>query len=320
MLVTFQNETIQIDAAIMLGEKMERKPLAWFLGITFLISWPLFLVPLLFQEMDPTNKQLMTKGLWAVAMWGPGIAAIFTTVFIAKQPFKSLRLNTLGPKHYYLWAWLLPIGLTLIAGLITLVFGIAKLDLNFSMIRNAMASAANGNSISAEKAVAIQVLFAVTLAPFINMLFALGEELGWRGYLLPHLMPLGQWKAILISGIIWGVWHAPAIAQGHNYPGYPILGIFMMVILCVLLGTILSWLYLNTRSPWVAALAHGSFNAVAGLPVLFLLPGFDMAFGGTLASASAWIGMVVFIVWLVMTKRLPVAEQVNNEKVELQPE
>lgn len=151
MLVTFQNETIQIDAAIMLGEKMERKSLAWFLGITFLISWPLFLVPLLFQEMDPTNKQLMTKGLWAVAMWGPGIAAIFTTVFIAKQPFKNLRLNTLGPKRYYLWAWLLPIGLTLIAGLITLVFGIAKLDLNFSMIRNAMASAANGNSISAEK-------------------------------------------------------------------------------------------------------------------------------------------------------------------------
>ena len=69
MLVTFQNETIQIDAAIMLGEKMERKSLAWFLGITFLISWPLFLVPLLFQEMEPSNKQLMTQGLWAVAMW-----------------------------------------------------------------------------------------------------------------------------------------------------------------------------------------------------------------------------------------------------------
>ena len=299
---------------------MERKSLAWFLGITFLISWPLFLVPLLFQDMESTSKQLMTQGLWAVAMWGPGIAAIITTVFIAKQPINNLRLNTLGQKRFYLWAWLLPIGLTLIGGLITLLFGVAKLDLNFTMIRDAMASAASGNSVPAEKVVAIQVLFALTLAPFINMLFALGEELGWRGFLLPHLMPLGQWKAILVSGIIWGVWHAPAIAQGLNYPGYPVLGIFMMIIFCVLLGTILSWLYLNTRSPWAPALAHGSVNAVAGLPVLFLLPGFNMTLGGTLASISAWIGIILFIAWLVLTKRLPVMEQVKNGQVELQPE
>ena len=273
-----------------------------------------------FQRDGTINKQLMTQGLWAVAMWGPGIAAIITTVFIAKKPFSNLRLNTLGPKRFYLWAWFLPIGLTIIGGLITLLFGIAKLDLNFTMIRDAMASAAGGNSIPAEGVVAIQVLLAFTLAPFINMLFALGEELGWRGFLLPHLMPLGQWKAILISGIIWGVWHAPAIAQGQNYPGYPILGIFMMIVFCVLLGTIFSWLYLNTRSPWVAALAHGSVNAVAGLPVLFLQPGFNMALGGTLASPTAWIGMVLFIAWLVLTKRLPVVEQISNEQVELQPE
>jgi membrane protease YdiL (CAAX protease family) len=82
-------------------------------------------------------------------------------------------------------------------GLVTLLFGIAKLDLNFTMIREALTSAASGNSVPAKKVVAIQVLFALTLAPFINMLFALGEELGWRGFLLPHLMPLGQWKAIL---------------------------------------------------------------------------------------------------------------------------
>ncbi len=296
---------------------MERKSLLWFLGITFLISWPLFLAPLFFGEMEATNKQLMTQGLWAIAMWGPGIAAIITTVFIMKQPFKSLRLNTLGPKRFYLWAWILPIGLTVIGGLLTLLFGMAKLDLNFTMMHDAMASAAGGDTIPVEAIIAIQVLFAFTLAPFINMLFALGEELGWRGFLLSHLMPLGQWKAILISGIIWGVWHAPAVAQGLNYPGYPILGMFMMIVFCVLLGTILSWLYLNTKSPWVVALAHGSLNAVAGLPVIFFQPGFNMALGGTVATPVAWIGMGLFIAWLVMTKQLPVVEQVNNKQVEL---
>jgi membrane protease YdiL (CAAX protease family) len=242
-------------------------------------------------------------------MWGPGIAAIITTILVTKKPFRSLHLNILGAKHFYLWAWLLPAALTIVGGLFTLLFGIAKLDLGFKIITDAMASAPGGKNISPGIIVAGEILLAFTLAPFINMLFALGEELGWRGFLLPHLMPLGQWKAILISGIIWGVWHAPAVVQGLNYPGYPVLGIFMMIIFCVLLGTILSWLYLNTKSPWVVALAHGAVNAVAGLPVLFFQPGFNMAFGGTIATPPAWFAMGLFILWLVFTGRLPVQEQ-----------
>jgi hypothetical protein len=136
---------------------MERKSLIWFLGITFLISWPLFLAPLLFEGMEPVNKQLMTQGLWAIAMWGPGIAAIITTILIMKRPLRSLRLNTLGPKRFYLWALFLPIGLTLVGGLLTLLFGIAELDLNFAMIRESMASAAGGNSVPAEMIIAIQI-------------------------------------------------------------------------------------------------------------------------------------------------------------------
>ncbi len=87
---------------------LERKPLTWFLVIAFAISWPLFLTPLLLSGLEPLTRQLATQGLWALAMWGPGIAALIATLVIAKQPFKSLRLNTLGPKRYYLWAWLLP--------------------------------------------------------------------------------------------------------------------------------------------------------------------------------------------------------------------
>lgn len=295
---------------------IERKSLTWFLAITFVFSWILFLIPLTFTNMDTTQKQLSTQGLWAIAMWGPGIAAIATTLLIEKKPFSSLRVNTLGPKRFYLWAWLLPIVLVIIGGLLTLLFGVAKLDLNFTMIRDAMASAAKESDVPAGIIVGAQVLFAFTLAPLINVIFALGEELGWRGFLLPHLTPLGQWKAILISGAIWGFWHAPAIAQGLNYPGYPVLGVFMMIMFCILLGTIFSWLYLNTKSPWVAALAHGSVNAVAGLPILFFQPGFNMTIGGTLASPLAWIGMIAFIAWLMWTKRLPVRDQIENGQAE----
>jgi membrane protease YdiL (CAAX protease family) len=291
---------------------IERKYIYWFLTITVLISWPLFLMPLALGDMDATTKQLTTQGLWALAMWGPGIAALITTLFIAKKPFSSLRLNTIGPKRFYLWAWFLPVVLTIVGGLFTLLFGIAKLDLNFTMIRTAMASAAGGAEVPVGLVILSQTLLALTLAPFFNMLFTMGEELGWRGFLLPQLLPLGQWKAMLISGTIWGVWHAPAIIQGHNYPGYPVLGVFMMIIFCVLLGIIISWMYLNTKSPWVAALAHGSVNAIAGLPVLFFAPGFNMAFGGTLAAPTAWIGMALFTAWLVWTKRFPVQSPIEE--------
>lgn len=291
---------------------VERKNIYWFLGITVLLSWPLFLATLFLGNMDAQTKQLTTQGLWAVAMWGPGIAAILTTLFIAKVPFNSLGLNKLGLKQYYLWAWFLPVVLTLLSGLFTVLFGVGKIDLNFTMIRTALASTPGGDVVPASVVVLSQSLLALTLAPFLNMLFTMGEELGWRGFLLPRLLPLGQWKAVLWSGLIWGLWHAPVIIQGHNYPGYPILGVFMMIIFCFLLGTIIAWLYINTKSPWVAALIHGAVNAIAGLPVLFLAPGFNMAFGGTLAAPTAWIGMALFIAWLVWTKRFPVQESVGE--------
>lgn len=288
---------------------IDRKALSWFLAITLLISWPLFLAPLLFADLEPVTAQLATTGLWALAMWGPGLAAIATTLAVQKKPFRSLNLNRLGPKRFYLWAWFLPPALSIIGGLVTLLFGVAELDTEFKLIRDSMAQAAGGDIVPAGLVVAIQIALAIFLAPFINVLFALGEELGWRGFLLPHLMPLGQGKAILISGVIWGFWHAPAIVQGLNYPGHPVFGVFMMVVFCVLLTVIFSWLYLNTQSPWVAALAHGAINASAGLPVMFFVPGFDMTVGGTLAAPTAWIGLALFIGWLVLTKRLPVQAQ-----------
>ena len=60
----------------------------------------------------------------------------------------------------------------------------------------------------------------------------LGEDAGWRGYLLPKLLEfMKPWKAVLLTGVIWGLWHAPVIACGFNYgTAHPIAGIFAMVV------------------------------------------------------------------------------------------
>ena len=216
-------------------------------------------------------------------MWAPGITAIVVMRFVMKKPLGALGLRRLGKRRAYLWAWLLPIGLTLATGVLTYLFTPGTLNLSFPAFRQAMAAAPSGSALPTGLIVIIQIAFSITLAPLLNTVFALGEELGWRGFLLPSLLPLGQWRAILLSGVIWGIWHAPAILQGHNYPNQPILGVLMMIVFTVLMGAILSWLYLRTGSPWAPALGHGTLNAVAGLPVLFFA-GIDITYTGTLAS------------------------------------
>ena len=86
-------------------------------------------------------------------------------------------------------------------------------------------------------------LFNVVLASFaINLLPALGEEVGWRGWLLPELYQRhGTAGAILIGGALWGVWHAPLTLLGHNYgltglKGF--LGILLMIGFCTVIGFI----------------------------------------------------------------------------------
>ncbi|NLF50275.1 MAG: CPBP family intramembrane metalloprotease [Leptolinea sp.] len=118
-----------------------------------------------------------------------------------------------------------------------------------------------------------QFIQAMLIAPIINSFFTFGEEFGWRGFLQPTLMPLGERKALVVTGIIWGVWHAPVIAMGHNYglsyPGFPWTGILGMVWFCVLLGIFLGWLSLRAKNVWPAVIGHAAINGIAGLPVYF---------------------------------------------------
>ena len=108
-----------------------------------------------------------------------------------------------GRKARYLWAWLLPIGLAIATGLFSYLFNPGALDLSFPAFKQALAAAPGGAAMPTGLIVAIQIAISFTLGPLINTLLALGEELGWRGFLLPSLLPLGQWRAILISGLIW---------------------------------------------------------------------------------------------------------------------
>ena len=287
---------------------MNRKSLTTFFLVAFGLAWILFCIPLTFKN-NPETYPTVWQICFMLAMWAPGLGAFFATRLVEKQPIIStLRLNTLGNKRYYFIAWLLPSLNMLVTIVASILLGAGAFDSNFTFMRTSIAQAPTGTNLPPVEVLVLAIsAFAMTLAPFINLLFAAGEEIGWRSFMLPRLLHLGQRNAILLSGIIWGVWHAPTtLLYGYNFPQHPYLGVLIGFVGFTLLGTILSWLYLKTRSPWAPGLCHGAFNGVAGLCFYYLQPGFDTALAGSPIGLAGWVSMGLLVAWLVGTKRLPV--------------
>ncbi|MGO1917733.1 MAG: lysostaphin resistance A-like protein [Brevibacterium aurantiacum] len=144
----------------------------------------------------------------------------------------------------------------------------------------------------------------MALGSLLNITVAFGEEVGWRGWLLTSLRPLGTWPALLIVGVIWGLWHAPLILLGYNFSRPDITGLAFMVGGCVMVGILFGWLRLRTGSVWPAVAAHAALNGSAGMLLGLFIDGSaqapDMALVAFL-GVSGWIVSAVVIVVLLVT-------------------
>lgn len=100
----------------------------------------------------------------------------------------------------------------------------------------------------------------VVVGPFLGLWIAFGEEYGWRGYLQGELTKLGRVKGVLLVGVVWGVWHAPVVMMGHNYPGHPVLGPIAFLVFNLFLSVFLGYVMLKTGSVWLAAFMHAVIN------------------------------------------------------------
>lgn len=151
-----------------------------------------------------------------------------------------------------------------------------------------------------------QIFAAVLIGPVVNSIFAFGEEFGWRAYLLPKLLPLGFRKAVLIVGVIWGVWHWPLIAMGYEYgsgySGAPWVGMPLFLWFTLAVGIFFGWLVVRARSVWPTVIAHATLNGAAKLPLLFYVGGHSVLLGplavGILGSAGfAAVGLLILWRW-----------------------
>lgn len=250
------------------------KRLGIFLGLTFFLTWTLEFA--LMANGGLANSYTIV--VLSAVMLMPAISVVATRL-ITREGFKDfgIKPHLKGHVRYYLIAWFAP-ALLIIFGAI-LYFFLFPAQFDPSMSQMAGIYAAQGLDLPEGTMFTIfvsQLLLGIFLAPLLNIITTSGEEIGWRGYLLPKLMEHYSPRiSIVISGIIWGLWHAPIIAMGHNYgTGYPTApwgGILAMVVFCVVVGAFFSYLAIKTKSFLPAAIAHGSLNGMAGIAVFFTL-------------------------------------------------
>lgn len=253
------------------------------------------------------------KLLLGAMMLTPAIAVLLATRAFPEPSLRAalgVRLGERGAWKYWLFAWLAFPAFCLAAPFVAAAFGLYDLDVaRFSGFRATIEAAGGGKALEhmpIRTLVALQ-LAAVPLAPLLNAPLAFGEELGWRGYLLPKLMPLGPTRALLVSSAIWGLWHTPAILLGHNYPEAPRIGVLMMIAMCLVLGLLLGWTRLATGSVWPAVIGHGALNGAAGAVFLFHRAGSQI--DTTQVGMTGWTGWLLpaaVILALIVARKFPV--------------
>lgn len=270
--------------------------------------------PLWLSGLGLRDPQFMVWSL--VMMYTPTIAALVVTLWL-QRPRHVLRLLGVWPIRplkrtigFCVLALLGLCALPLLAMLLGGALGLVDLDLEHL---SGMAQRFSGGLASSSGAPPLQLILIASIAALpvnslISALATLGEEVGWRGWLLPNLRPLGMWPALLLTGVIWGVWHAPLILLGYNFGYTDLRGVGLMVVFCLFVGVLLGWLRLRTATIWPCVLGHAAINSASSVSVLLLsadaLKDVHAMGIGSFLGVPGWILMAVVILVLLLTGQM----------------
>lgn len=278
-----------------------------FLGLAFGITWGFVAVGYLLGVRDASHWGYTPVAV--LGMWGPGLAALIQHRFLDRATWNGLGLSLKGT-HWGVVALTALLGLCIVP-LYLLVqymlgevsgsaaFGHVSITTERLIVTLEEMLASSGQAqlsdvvtqalydVSAPLVLLFALGVALIAAFSINLPFMLGEELGWRGYLWQSTSHWAGLRRAVFTGTVWGFWHAPFIAMGHNYPDHRAAGIGMMVLFCLLAALLFDWTRTRSRSVWSACILHGLINGSAGITVLF-------AYGGHPLLASV-VGVAGFV-------------------------
>ncbi|WP_053948893.1 CPBP family glutamic-type intramembrane protease [Halolamina sediminis] len=296
-----------MDGRLDAPETLERRRIGVFLAVAFGVSWATGLAIWLtggFRNSPEITQgiTLATVLLPSAYMFGPAVGNVAARLATGEGWDRHrLRPEFEGTMWTYAAAWLAPAALTVVGAAFYFAVFPGQFDPTMAAFREQVASM--GVGMDPWLLVAIQIGSALTIAPIINALFAFGEEFGWRAYLLPKLAPLGYRRAVVVSGVVWGVWHWPLLAMGYNYgfdyPGFPWTGMLAFLAFTVGAGTFLAALTVREGSVWPASIGHGAINAIASVAVLFVAGQPNTLLGPTPVGVLAALPWLLVAAWLL---------------------
>lgn len=279
------------------------RAVAAFLVIAFAGAWlvelPLWLSGTGIEGADPHLFANLTLGM----MWTPTLGAL-VAVFLIQRPDHPIRMLGLSPRPvlrtlgYLALIIVVAVAIQLVGGWISGAVGLFPLAPGLGegyLIDEWIAQGGDPGTPPAVAAIVTAVQLAL-VGTITAVVATFGEELGWRGFLTPALRPLGKWPMMLISAVIWGLWHAPLILLGYNFQDRTPLGLLYMVMFCFATGLGLAWLRIRSESVWPAVFGHGVLNATAVVGLI----AWASSEVGTLNGVTVGQLAGVWALWLVV--------------------
>lgn len=303
-----------------MDKKLNLRRILLYVLISYALTWAyslLIIYPMARGESLGGIPAVLTQFVVAAAMFCPALAVLITRL-ITREGFKNslLKPNFKGNVKVYLLAWFGPGVLTVLGAALYFMLVKGSFDPNLGYMAAAMEAAgtpAETLPMPLGTLMLVQAVQALLLAPVLNFFTCFGEEWGWRGYLLPKLREqLPTVPTLLVSGVIWGLWHAPLTVIGHNYgvgyPGFPFTGILMMCLFCTVLGVFLSYVTLKSGSCIPAVIGHGAINGFAAIGMYFTADGGNPFIG---PAPTGIIGIIPFaavaLIMIIKLKKIAVS-------------
>jgi len=232
----------------------EAKARVWKKIVVFYVLTLVFSA--LFQLLDrnaPGNLTVIT-GL----MWSPALSAVITKLLF-RESVRDLGWGW-GSGRYQVWAYVIPVLYALPVYLVVWLSGLGGFyDADFVA---KMAKEYGLMALPIPLALTSYVLLTISVGLIPKTARALGEEIGWRGFLVPELAKVTSFTGVgLISGLMWAAWHYPSILFSNYNEGTPAwYALTCFTVMVVSSGFIAAWLRLRSGSVWPAAIYHGAHN------------------------------------------------------------
>jgi len=253
-----------------------------------------------------TTKTLLIHIIWGfLRMYTPTLASLITLRLEGYRFREALSFTgvTTGASlkiiKWFLLAPLIPFSA------LALYIAIACAIGTFTI--NPLVRLLEGSPIPLNPAIyALVLLFSSYIAAItVNAGAALGEEIGWRGFLARKLKDIGFVRECLIIGVLWGLWHASAILLlGHNYRVHRVEGVLLFTIFTTVLTVPMVLIRDITDNVFPAASLHGSLNAIWGLTYLLSdFPNNELYDGLGILGIITWSIIAIISVFLDKTRQ-----------------